>query len=45
MFDLPKVFREIHPESTQTDKWKEFVFNSGEYPTSFHYVSIEEYAD
>lgn len=29
MFDLPKVFKEITPESTQTDKWKELCFNTG----------------
>lgn len=29
MLDLPKAFKEITPETTQTDKWREFCFNSG----------------
>ncbi|XKL59635.1 hypothetical protein PGB90_000651 [Kerria lacca] len=40
MFDLPKVFKEITPESTQTDKWKELCFNTGGAPTTLQDIKV-----
>lgn len=37
MFDLPKFFKEINPESSHADKWRDIVFNTGNF---LHLISL-----